>query len=61
MRTTSGGVTARAKRALGVAAVAGAAGLSLSPALATAAENGAMTTAAADVAPTDLSGIGCTA
>jgi catecholate siderophore receptor len=57
MRTTSGGVTARAKRALGVAAVAGAAGLSLSPALATAAENGAMTTAAADVAPTDLSGI----
>jgi catecholate siderophore receptor len=57
MRTTSGGVTARAKRALGVAAVAGAAGLSLSPSLANAAESSAMVTATVDAVPTELSGV----
>ncbi len=43
------GVTARAKRALGVAAVAGAAGLSLAPGLAVAAEEMATATAEADL------------
>ncbi len=53
MRTTNcPGVTARAKRALGAAAVAGAAGLSLAPTLARAADEAAILTAeAADVAP----------
>jgi len=51
------GVTARAKRALSVAAVAGAAGLSLSPVMALAAEaDAAVTTAAADQ-PTDVEGV----
>ena len=45
--STSGGVTARAKRALGAAAVAGAAGLSLAPGLALAVED-VITTASAD-------------
>lgn len=49
------GVTARTKRALSVAAVAGAAGLSLSPVMAFAAE-AATTTAEADQ-PTDLEGV----
>ncbi len=47
------GVTARAKRALSVAAVAGAAGLSLTPALALAAD----ATAADADQPTDVSGV----
>lgn len=51
MRMTAVGITARAKRALGVAAVAGAAGLSLSPTLAMAADTAAVE------APTDLQGI----
>lgn len=51
MRMTAVGITARAKRALGVAAVAGAAGLSLSPTLAMAADTAVVE------APTDLQGI----
>jgi catecholate siderophore receptor len=55
---TTNGVTARAKRALGAAAIAGAAGLSLSPALALAAEGeAAVLTADAAEAPTDLQGL----
>ncbi|ATQ41089.1 TonB-dependent receptor [Caulobacter mirabilis] len=50
---TRAGVTARAKRALSVAAVAGAAGLSLAPALALAAD----ATAADADQPTDVSGV----
>lgn len=57
MRTISGGITAQAKRALGVAAVAGAAGLSLSPAPAAAVESAATEASAIEAAPTDLSGV----
>lgn len=51
-----GGVTARTKRALSLAAVAGAAGLSLSPGLAVAADAAVVTAADADQ-PTDISGV----
>lgn len=57
MSKLSVGVTARTKRALGAAAVAGAAGLSLSPALAAAAES-AIATGAADLGvPTEVQGV----
>ena len=54
--TNRPGVTARAKRALGVAAVAGAAGLSLTPGLAFAGDEVAMATADAD-AGTEVSSV----
>ena len=57
---TTGGVTARAKRALGAAAVAGAAGLSFSPVLALAAETDSalITTAGAEAGgPTEVQGL----
>lgn len=59
-RHTTSGVTAKAKRALGAAAVAGAAGLSLSPALALAAEGDAAITTAASAemdASTQVQGV----
>jgi catecholate siderophore receptor len=55
---TTSGVTARTKRALGAAALAGAAGLSLSPVMAMAADGeAAMVTAADDAAPTEVEGV----
>jgi catecholate siderophore receptor len=50
------GVTARAKRAIGMAAVAGAAGLTLAPVLALAAEGAAVATAA-DTGPNEVEGL----
>ena len=57
MRTTTvRGVTARSKRALSAAALAGAAGLSLAPTLALAADDSAMTTVE-ESAPTAVAGV----